>query len=224
MYRLLALTFAGSALAANSLRVVVPRELRVRQDQSFTPTTSFGTGDTCEDAFGAGYILCGEICYNPGIGQTCCTSGDDYPCPSQSFCLIEGLCCPDGVDPQTCAADNGVELPADFGTSPPATTGSSPEPEPTVASEPPYTQSSAPAVTYPTYTPTFTVTDTSPTGTGTLPTGTGTFPIPGNSTVPVPTGTGAPIPPPPPFTGAGAKVVVGSGALAGVAGLAAMLL
>ncbi|KAI4163019.1 MAG: hypothetical protein LQ342_003337 [Letrouitia transgressa] len=198
---LLALAFAGSALAANSLRVVVPRELRVRQDQSFTPTTSFGTGDTCEDAFGAGYILCGEICYNPGIGQTCCTSGDDC------------LCCPDGVDPQTCAADNGVELPADFGTSPPATTGGSSEPEPTVASELPYTQTTAPVVTYPTYT-----------ATGTSPTGTGTFPIPGNSTIPLPTGTGAPIPPPPPFTGAGAKVVVGSGALAGVAGLAAMLL
>ncbi|KAL8739911.1 MAG: hypothetical protein Q9190_007332, partial [Brigantiaea leucoxantha] len=76
MYTLLALALASSAVASN-LNVLIPRELRVRQDQSFTPTTSSGEGATCADAFGEGYILCGEICYNPGEGQTCCTSGDD---------------------------------------------------------------------------------------------------------------------------------------------------
>lgn len=36
------------------------------------------------------------------------------PCPAGSFCLVKGYCCPDGIDPKTCAINNNVELPADF--------------------------------------------------------------------------------------------------------------
>lgn len=83
--------------------------LEKRQDQQFQPTTTTATGDTCADAFGAGYETCREatdstnrLCYNPSIGQTCCSN--QYACPSGSFCLNSGNCCPNGLDPNTCAA------------------------------------------------------------------------------------------------------------------------
>lgn len=68
--------FTAGALAGN-LHQLLPRELQVRQDQSFTPSTSFGQGETCADAFGAGYIDCNNVCYNPNEGQTCCAGNGD---------------------------------------------------------------------------------------------------------------------------------------------------
>lgn len=68
--------FTAGALAGN-LNQLVPRELQVRQDQSFTPTTSSGKGATCADAFGTGYIDCNGVCYNPGQGETCCSGNGD---------------------------------------------------------------------------------------------------------------------------------------------------
>lgn len=80
-----------------------------RQDQQFSPTTTTATGDTCADAFGAGYETCREatattnrLCYNPSVGQSCCSNS--WACPSGSFCLTSGNCCPNGLDPNTCAA------------------------------------------------------------------------------------------------------------------------
>ncbi|KAI4288249.1 MAG: hypothetical protein L6R35_002488 [Caloplaca aegaea] len=189
--------FAAGAIAGN-LNQLMPRELRVRQDdQSFTPDTSFGQGETCADAFGAGYIDCNGICYNPTDGETCCPgAGDAYPCPSDSFCLIDSLCCPTGLPAETCAAQNGVSLPQDFSTdtatsSAGATTTAAVEtPESTVSSA---VESSTVAVSSTTTTP---------------------YPIPSiNATLPVgtaaPTGTGAPGTPVTPFTGGVASVKVG---------------
>ncbi|KAL8933961.1 MAG: hypothetical protein Q9216_006132, partial [Gyalolechia sp. 2 TL-2023] len=68
--------FATGTLAGN-LNYLVPRELQVRQDQSFVPDTSFGRGSTCADAFGAGYIDCNGVCYNPTQGETCCSGNGD---------------------------------------------------------------------------------------------------------------------------------------------------
>lgn len=52
------------------------RFLRARQGgESFKPDQTNGSGETCEDAFGAGYIQCGttgKVCFNPNIGQSCC--------------------------------------------------------------------------------------------------------------------------------------------------------
>lgn len=112
--------FAAGALAGNlKLNQILPRELQVRQSEAFQPTTSFGSGATCADAFGSGYIDCNGVCYNPNEDQTCCPGNGDGcestpylkpppfcevaanyrstdPCPSESFCLnVGGLCCPD---------------------------------------------------------------------------------------------------------------------------------
>lgn len=87
-----------------------------RQSQAFTPTPINGQGATCADAFGAGFVQCGtgNDCFNPGAGGSCCSEG--YDCPSGSFCLVQGQCCPDGLDPASCAAQLGVTLPAGFST------------------------------------------------------------------------------------------------------------
>ncbi|KAL9635656.1 MAG: hypothetical protein Q9204_002545 [Flavoplaca sp. TL-2023a] len=119
MHSLSVALFAAGALAGNlKLHQLVPRELQIRQSgdsQAFNPSTSFGQGESCADAFGSGYIDCNGVCYNPDEDQTCCSGGGDgYPCPAESFCLnVDGLCCPEGLDPASCAAQFGVELPAE---------------------------------------------------------------------------------------------------------------
>ncbi|KAL8712366.1 MAG: hypothetical protein Q9225_006961 [Loekoesia sp. 1 TL-2023] len=205
--------FAAGALAGN-LNQLVPRELQVRQDQSFTPSTSFGQGATCADAFGAGYIDCNGVCYNPGQGETCCSgNGDAYPCPSDSFCLIDGLCCPDGLPPNTCAAQNGVTLPADFSTNTATSAGQSTAqtPKPTISAVESTASSSS------VFVPSTTAVIATP------------FPIPENATLigggPAPTGTGAGTGPVTPFTGgAGSLQVYCGGLVAGLLGFVGMLL
>ncbi|KAL8769571.1 MAG: hypothetical protein Q9209_004503 [Squamulea sp. 1 TL-2023] len=210
MYTLSIALFAAGALAGN-LNQLLPRELQVRQSQAFNPSTSFGQGETCADAFGAGYIDCNGVCYNPNEGQTCCPGGGDaYPCPDLSFCLnINGLCCPVGLDPATCAAQNGVQLPADFNTA--ATAGSTTAHSSTISAV-----ESTVSDTASVFTPSTTEI--------TIPT---PYPVPGNVTVStLPTGTGAPgTGPITPFTGAASSVqVVGAGLAAGLLGVVAMLL
>ncbi|KAI4115930.1 MAG: hypothetical protein LQ345_003566 [Seirophora villosa] len=212
--------FAAGALAGNLKNQLVPRELQVRQDQSFTPSTTFGRGSTCADAFGPGFIDCNGVCYNPGDGETCCAgSGDAYPCPSESFCLIDGLCCPDGLPAETCAAQNNVALPQGFSTNTATSAGASTAVqtqrstisavESSVASSSAFVPSTT-AVVAPTVTP---------------------YPVPGNATLPppsdgtaAPTGTGAPAPFTP-FVGAAASVqVYCAGLVVGFAGVVALLL
>jgi len=89
--------------------------------QQFTPTTTTAEGATCADAFGDGYVTCREgsstvnrLCYNPSLGQTCCENPGQWACPAGSFCLVSGSCCPNGKDPQSCAADNHVSVSAGF--------------------------------------------------------------------------------------------------------------
>jgi len=101
--------------------------------QQFVPTTTTAQGETCADAFGDGYVTCREksdtqnrLCYNPTIGQTCCSSS--WACPSGSFCLVNPYCCPAGQDPKTCAAANGVSLSADFSTATASGTSATPYP------------------------------------------------------------------------------------------------
>ncbi|KAI4191043.1 MAG: hypothetical protein L6R41_000358, partial [Letrouitia leprolyta] len=198
MHSLTITLFAAGALAGN-LNYLVPRELQVRQDQSFTPTTSFGQGANCADAFGAGYIDCNGVCYNPTQGETCCAgNGDAYPCPSDSFCLINGLCCPDGLPAETCAAQNGVTLPQDFSTNTATSAGQTSiaqTPKPTIS----VVESSASSSEV--FVPSTTAVIATP------------YPIPQNSTAPLPTGTAAPSgtgagagPTPAPFTGGAARV------------------
>ncbi|KAK5661828.1 hypothetical protein OQA88_9931 [Cercophora sp. LCS_1] len=88
--------------------------------QAFDPDESTGSGADCVEAFGKGYIECRapsgtqrRLCINPDLGETCCEAS--WGCPAKSFCLVEDLCCPDGLDPKTCAAQNDVSLPPGFG-------------------------------------------------------------------------------------------------------------
>ncbi|KXX77945.1 Enhancer of mRNA-decapping protein 4 [Madurella mycetomatis] len=122
----------GFADAANNLR---SRLVSLNKRQAFDPTEETGFGETCVEAFGEGYIECGPmLCINPALGDTCCDNS--WGCPADSFCLVQDLCCPTGLDPETCAAENNVSLPPDFG----ATTTSTPEDtataEPTVSATP----------------------------------------------------------------------------------------
>lgn len=75
----------------------------------FAPGIQTATGDTCGAAFGDGYQTCREasgdknrLCYNPNAGQKCCSAS--WSCPNGSFCLSDGVCCPDGMDPASCGA------------------------------------------------------------------------------------------------------------------------
>ncbi|EON68442.1 hypothetical protein W97_07652 [Coniosporium apollinis CBS 100218] len=89
--------------------------------QEYQPTTSFcGPGNTCEASCGPGYIDCGDptenLCYNPANAQTCCEPGsaDPWSCPNGDYCLVDGYCCPSGLDPTACALSYSVTLPATF--------------------------------------------------------------------------------------------------------------
>ncbi|KAI9755767.1 MAG: hypothetical protein M1815_004662 [Lichina confinis] len=111
---------AGNALAAQKSAVRSVHSLFRRQDydsQAFQPGSESRIGDTCEEAGGAGYINCGPAsekkCFNPDAGDTCCENGG-WVCTTQSFCLVENWCCPDGLDPASCAAERGVTLPEGF--------------------------------------------------------------------------------------------------------------
>ncbi|KAL1955279.1 hypothetical protein VTO42DRAFT_8877 [Malbranchea cinnamomea] len=116
LFTVAALFASGSFAAQNWLKlddatVQAIRGLSIRQnDESFIPGTTPGFGNDCADAFGPGHLECADsgICYNPNEGQTCCDEG--YPCPAGSFCLGAGKCCPDGLDPETCAEKLGVTL------------------------------------------------------------------------------------------------------------------
>lgn len=107
-------------------RTIVPVQRRQTPGGSaFVPGSNSGSGATCADAFGAGFVQCGtgNECFDPSAGESCCQA--TYPCPSGSFCLINGYCCPNGLDVATCAAENGVTLPAGFTTSGAASPSSS---------------------------------------------------------------------------------------------------
>ncbi|PGH16729.1 hypothetical protein AJ79_01602 [Helicocarpus griseus UAMH5409] len=116
-----------SAFAAEWTRVDIStdtlRSVRARQEgDSFKPGQTSNFGQSCEDAFGGGYVQCGTgtVCYNPTAGQPCCSG--KYACPSDAFCLTAGYCCPDGLDPETCAKQFGVSVPPTTTYPPPTIT------------------------------------------------------------------------------------------------------
>jgi len=58
---------------------------------------------TCERSCGAGYVTCiaWPTCYNPGIGEICCSNGD-Y-CDAGTYCT-DGGCCDNGLTLEECDA------------------------------------------------------------------------------------------------------------------------
>jgi hypothetical protein len=145
----LASLLLGSAVALNNLKV--------RQgdapDEAFKPGSSSALGATCEDAWGAGFISCGtgNECYNPALGESCCQ--DTYACGTGSFCLTDGWCCPDGIDPETCAKNNDVPWPIVAAAAAPASSSSAApsSADPTTPAAPDYTPAYSPAYSAPVY-------------------------------------------------------------------------
>jgi len=72
-----------------------------------------GQGNTCADACGAGYEQCVSptMCYNPTVGDQCCSTGE-Y-CPKGEYCAKTSsgaaVCCTDGVSLADCGAIATVE-------------------------------------------------------------------------------------------------------------------
>ncbi|KAL4919209.1 hypothetical protein BDW62DRAFT_46914 [Aspergillus aurantiobrunneus] len=109
---------AGQALAAHQALLPYGTGLSKRQGgDSFIPDITPG----CPD----GWPTCGTsgTCYSPSRGDTCCPGGT-YACPVGSFCLQDPYCCPDGLDPATCAEEFGITLDPTT-TAEPTTTSSS---------------------------------------------------------------------------------------------------
>ncbi|KAF8535681.1 hypothetical protein BDD12DRAFT_854372 [Trichophaea hybrida] len=119
----LAILGGSGAMAAENQQIKARSLVERQSDQSFVPDTNPLSGTCAEN--GLQDCIKNVLCFDPSQGQTCCHS--KWGCPTGSFCLIDGKCCPDGLDPQKCAAENGVTLPADFTTE----TASSPLPAPT---------------------------------------------------------------------------------------------
>jgi len=67
-----------------------------------------GRGDTCAEACGPGYEQCvsPDLCYNPTVGDQCCSNGG-Y-CPKGEYCAKTSsgasVCCTDGVSLADCGA------------------------------------------------------------------------------------------------------------------------
>jgi hypothetical protein len=108
-----------TALANHHFHALDPHVFGKRQEYQ-PPTHQCGIGKTCEESCGSGYLLCSDpttfLCYNPDEAQTCCESGSasSWACPDGDYCLVDGWCCPRGLDPKACAISFGVTLPATF--------------------------------------------------------------------------------------------------------------
>ncbi|KAK0715044.1 hypothetical protein B0H67DRAFT_644837 [Lasiosphaeris hirsuta] len=85
-----------------------------RQTPGYQPTQAVcGTGNTCEEACGAGYQTCASKdsqvhCFNPTVAETCCPDASGNSCDAGYYCTSdkekETWCCPDALDLAACAA------------------------------------------------------------------------------------------------------------------------
>lgn len=108
IFTLLLASCSQLAAAADSSNIF--HDLSKRQSHgkgAFIPGTSPGCPSD--------WPVCGtsHTCYNPAQGDTCCPGGT-FACPGGSFCLLDPYCCPNGLDPKTCAAQFNLTLPSSF--------------------------------------------------------------------------------------------------------------
>ncbi|KAK3353438.1 hypothetical protein B0T25DRAFT_631920 [Lasiosphaeria hispida] len=85
-----------------------------RQTPGYQPTQAVcGTGNTCEEACGAGFETCASKdsqvhCFNPTVAETCCPDASGNSCDAGFYCTSdkekETWCCPDSLDLAACAA------------------------------------------------------------------------------------------------------------------------
>lgn len=174
-----------------------------------------------------------SLCCHHEISKSLLTITPD-PCPSDSFCLINGLCCPDvshppllsslrvhhthraaqGLPASTCAAQNGVTLPDNFDAKTATQAGSTTAHTSTISA----VQTATGSVTSSAFVPSTTATTVAT-----------PYPIPSNATTPSGTASGSGAGAGPtggvtPFVGGAASVKVAcGGVLAGLLGVAALL-
>lgn len=70
---------------------------------------------SCAETYGPSSQQCGQkdsgFCFNPAVGQTCCTSDFGY-CNKGSYCApVPGFCCSDDQTVEECAEEVGFEIP-----------------------------------------------------------------------------------------------------------------
>ncbi|KAL2270884.1 hypothetical protein VTJ83DRAFT_255 [Remersonia thermophila] len=70
---------------------------------------------TCAEAYGAGWIQCGEVtsnkCYNPELGHSCCSVDNSY-CLQGTWCApVAGFCCLNSESLEACAKNAGFKVP-----------------------------------------------------------------------------------------------------------------
>jgi hypothetical protein len=119
---LVLLTVAGQAAASKPAPYQPLAKMSVnqlfgigrRQSAGYQPTqTQCGSGATCAEACGAGFVQCasddGEThCFDPAVQQTCCPDGTGNSCDADYYCTHDAQgntwCCPDSLSLSQCAA------------------------------------------------------------------------------------------------------------------------
>jgi len=98
---------AGRSASMNELDGIFGRQVKICK-----PVAK----PSCEDSCGAGYVVCASWpnCYNPGMGQICCSDGE-Y-CDAGTYCT-DTTCCKNGMSLAECNAKVSLSVYA-----PPATT------------------------------------------------------------------------------------------------------
>ncbi|OCL10047.1 hypothetical protein AOQ84DRAFT_7890 [Glonium stellatum] len=80
----------------------------------FQKRTTCGRGATCQQACGGGAIPCGTSgnhCYDPTLGETCCTADEHYCVKGQYCAPVVGYCCSNSETPANCASRLSFTLP-----------------------------------------------------------------------------------------------------------------
>ncbi|CUS11027.1 unnamed protein product [Tuber aestivum] len=81
--------------------------LHARQDTANTTaflSTSTAQAGSCTSQ---GWALCGTVCIDAANGETCCDNSNSHWCMPGTYCFLDSLCCPNGVDPKTCLDASG---------------------------------------------------------------------------------------------------------------------
>ncbi|KAI3329441.1 hypothetical protein HD806DRAFT_530832 [Xylariaceae sp. AK1471] len=106
-------------MLCSSLLLLPAFGLLAQATESYSPVSALSRRRqlmTCGQTYGNGSIPCGgpqsTLCFNPGLGQTCCDVDRGF-CGSGSYCApVAGYCCLEGEDLTTCAENAGFDLPS----------------------------------------------------------------------------------------------------------------
>ncbi|KAH8659027.1 hypothetical protein BGZ61DRAFT_486035 [Ilyonectria robusta] len=128
-----------SALVVVGLASASPRSAEM--SPAFRPLERAAVGvvdrqlhyQACDVTYGQGYINCVSEahCYNPGMGQVCCSNG--WHCDAGTYCIDGFRCCPDGYSLSKCQATASLSVIAPPATGEASMSTSPPKAAPTPA-------------------------------------------------------------------------------------------